>query len=129
MARLKFYARGTAQVTDPHAQERGTRRCIGRRWQEVTTGRWAWVPTEKPQETDYHADLVRACKDGDLWPADEATAKACGVGFDPDFGGERTQTIREFKGQAQAATEAPPQNALKAIDTKAGKIAGGKGDS
>lgn len=112
MSRLRFYARGTAQVTDPHAQERGTRRCIGRRWQEVEPGRWSWVPTGEPQECDYHHDLAKACRDGDLWPADEATAKECGAGFDPTFGGEETETIRAFK----AKTKPEP------------KAAGGKGD-
>ena len=32
------------------------------------------------------AEYVKACKDGDLYAADEATAKACGVSFDPTFG-------------------------------------------
>lgn len=123
MARLKFYARGTALVSDPHAQERGIRRFVGRRFQEVSTGRWGWCPTEKGQETDPHPDLIRAVRDGDLWPADEATAKACGVGFDPTFGGERTQTIKDFKAENAEAL------APKASEAKAGKQAGGKGDS
>lgn len=118
MMRLSFYARGTAQVTDPEAQDRGVRRCIGRRWQEITTGRWSWCPTGKPQEVDYHHDLVKACKDGDLWPADIMTAQACGVPFDPTFGGEMTETIRDFKAKMPEAT----------TETKAGKTAGGKGD-
>jgi len=125
MARLKFYARGTALVTDPHAQERGIRRFVARRWQEVATGRWAWCPTEKPQETDAHPDLIRAARDGDLWPADEATAKACGLGFDPTFGGERTQTIKEFK--SEKASE--PAGEKPSAEPKAGKQTGGKGES
>jgi hypothetical protein len=120
MGRLRFYARGTAQVTDVHAQERGVRRCVGRRWQEVTTGRWAWVPTEEPQEIDYHADLVRACRDGDLWAADAATAKECRVPFDPTFGGEVTETIKAFK--AKKADEA------KQVGDGGKPSAGGKGD-
>jgi hypothetical protein len=118
-ARVKFYARGTAQVTDPHAQDRGVRRCVGRRWQEVTTGRWAWVPTEDPQEIDYHHDLAKACRDGDLWAADEATAKACGVPFDPSFGGELTQTIKAYK--ASKTVDAKPAEESK-------KVPGGKAD-
>lgn len=124
MGKLRFYARGTAQVTDPHAQERGLRRCIGRRWQEVEKGRWAWVPTEKPQECDYHHDLAKACRDGDLWPADEETAAALGVGFDPSFGGERTETIREFK--AKKAEE--PTKASEPSKKAEAKATGGKGD-
>ena len=106
-ARLRFYARGTAQVTDPHAQERGVRRCIGRRWQEVTTGRWSWVPTDKPEECDYHHDLVKACRDGDLWPADQETAELLKLPFDPTFGAEPTQTIREFKAKTEPGKTEP----------------------
>jgi hypothetical protein len=123
--RLRFYCRGTALVEDVHAANRTKplRRFIGRRWQEALPGRWVWAPTEQPQEVDYHADLVKACKDGDLWPADEATAKACGVGFDPDFGGERTETIKAFK-EKNAADPAPKADEAP---KKAGS-AGGKGD-
>jgi hypothetical protein len=127
--RLRFYARGTAQVADPHAQERPNpvRRCVGRRWQEVITGRWSWVPTEKPQEVDYHPDLVKAARDGDLWPADEETAKACGCPFDPTFGGERPETIKEFK--ARKAEEAKATETAKAApETKKADAVGGKGD-
>lgn len=99
--RLRFYCRGTAQVPDPHAADRGVRRCIGRRWQEAMPGRWAWVPTGEPQEVDYHHDLAKACRDGDLWPADEDTAATCSVGFDPTFGGEGTQTIKDFKSKSE----------------------------
>lgn len=104
--RLRFYARGTALVADVHAQEHPThpiRRFVGRRWQEALLGRWAWAPTETPQECDYHHDLVRACKDGDLWPADEETAAVCGVPFDPDFGGEETETIKAWKASQNVA--------------------------
>lgn len=121
--KLRFLARGTAQVTDPHAQERGIRRCIARRWQEVMPGRWAWVPTEEPQAVDTHQDLVKACQDGDLWAADEATAKACRVPWDPNFGGEDTDTIKAFKArQAAAAAPAPTKEEKKAAS------ASGKGE-
>lgn len=123
MAKLRFYARGTALVADVHAQEHPThpvRRFIGRRWQEVLPGQWAWCPTEKPQECDYHHDLARACRDGDLWPADEETAKACGAGFDPEFAGEEHETIRKWK-ERNAAAIAPTVPAMKKADAKAGK--------
>lgn len=118
--RLRFYARGTALVEDVHAANRATRpvrRMIGRRWQEVEKGRWAWAPTGAPEEVDYHRDLVKACQDGDLWPADEATAQLCKVGFDPTFGGEATETIKDFKAKAEEPKKA---DAKKADD-------GGKG--
>lgn len=31
--------------------------------------------------------------EGGLWPADEATAIACGVGFDPTFGGDYPELV------------------------------------
>ena len=117
--RLQFYARGTALVADVHAQEHPThpvRRFVGRRWQEVTVGRWGWVPTEEPQECEHHHDLVKAAKDGDLWPADQETAKACGVGFDPDFGGEATDTIKGWK-----ARNAQPSSIAAVEDKSAAK--------
>lgn len=112
--RLRFYCRGTALVTDVDAQARGVRRCIGRRWQEALPGQWAWAPTGKPQEVDYHPDLVKACFDGDLWPADEATAKVCKVSFDPLFGEEPTQTIKEFRAELTAEkAEQPAKKSAK----------------
>lgn len=128
--RLRFYARGSALVADVHAQEHPThpiRRFVGRRLQEVTPGRFGWCPTEAPQEIDYHHDLARACKDGDLWPADEETAKACGVPFDPTFGGEETETIKAWRARAGVAqtTIAPKKTETK---TEAVKGSGGKGE-
>jgi hypothetical protein len=126
--RLRFYCRGTAQVTDVHAQERGVRRCVGRRWQEVLPGRWAWVPTGQPQETEYSADLVKAARDGDLWPADQATAGVCGVAFDATFGGEVAETIKAFKSKVEEDKQpASPAPASESGGGK-GKSGGGKGD-
>ncbi len=130
MARLRFYARGTAQVSDVHAQEHPThpvRRFIGRHLQEVLPGRWSWVPKDTPDETPYHPDLAKACRDGHLWPADEYTAKMCSnsevkVAFDPNFGGELTETIKAFKAK-KAAAEAEPK-AEETIKPAAGR----KGD-
>lgn len=127
--RLRFYCRQTALVEDVHAANRDKplRRMIGRRWQEVLPGRWAWVPTGEAQEVDYHADLVKACQEGDLWPADEATAKACGVPFSEAFDDETTESIKAFKARLAAAS-APPAKVETKDDKKAG-AAGGKGDS
>lgn len=118
--RLRFYARGQAQVTDPHAQERGVRRCIGRRWQEVLPGRWAWVPTEKPQEVLYDHFLADAARKGDLWPADKETADALGIPFDPTYGGEHTETIKDYKAKLEdpAHADEPKKHETPA---KAGK--------
>ncbi len=88
--KLRFYARGTAHVSDFDALERPVplRRFIGRKLQEVAPGRHAFVSTGQAHEVDGRPEIIKAAKDGELWPADEATAKACGVEFDPKFGGE-----------------------------------------
>ena len=105
--RLRFYCKGTALITDPHAQDRGLRRFVGRAWRQIAPpigvgpnahpGTWVWAPTGEVEEIDFHFDLLQACRDGELWAADEATAKTCGVPFDPEFGDEKFQTIRDFK--------------------------------
>lgn len=127
--RLRFLARGTSLVADVHAQEHPThpvRRFVGRRWQEVLPGRWSWVPTGEPQECEYHPDLVDAVKKGDLWAADEESAAFCGVGFDPDFGDEETETIKAWKAK-QASAAAPKKEEPRR--PKAEEKSSGKGDA
>jgi hypothetical protein len=88
--KLRFYARGTAHVSDFDALERPVplRRFIGRKLQEApgAPGRFAFVATGKPDEVSARPEVIKAARDGELWPADEATAQACGVAFDPKFG-------------------------------------------
>jgi len=94
--KLRFYARGTALVSNIDAMEQGTRRFVGRKFEAVKDqpGRFAFVPTGEPEEVPYRHEYARACADGDLWPADQATADAvskamsCDVKFDAKFGGE-----------------------------------------
>lgn len=83
---LKFRARGTALCQDFERLEHAVRRYIGRKFQEVETGSFGFVPTGEAEEVPYRHEYVKACKDGDLYAADEATAAACGVEFDPHFG-------------------------------------------
>lgn len=87
-------------VPDPHGSDMAVqrRRAIGYVHQEVAPGKWAWVATGKVEEHLYHHDLVKAVKDGELFAADEATAKTCGVKFDPTFGGEETTTKKPTGG-------------------------------
>ncbi len=77
-------------VPDPHGTESTPqrRRCIGRRHEQVKPGQWGWVATGKVEEIEYHHDISKAITDGDLWPADEATARACSVKWDPTFAGD-----------------------------------------
>lgn len=106
--RLRFYCKGTAQVPDPKAlMLRGINRCVGRHWQQVAPpvnagpnahpGKWTWIPTGKPDDVEFDFDLLDACRAGDLWPADQETADACGVPFDPTFGYEPFQTIADYR--------------------------------
>lgn len=57
---------------------------------------------ELPWTTEY----VRALRDGSLWPADQATAQAVGVPFDPEFGGEHPLGKPSEKPADQATAQA-----------------------
>ena len=94
---LRFLARGTACVPDPHGAEASPqrRRMVGRKHAEVSKGTWAWVPLESADELPYHHDLIKAVRDEDLWAADEKTAAACGVKFDSLFGAEKQSTKKD----------------------------------
>jgi hypothetical protein len=84
--KLRFRARGNALVQNFARMEAGIKSFVGRKYQEVEPGQWGFVPTGETEEVAYAAEYVKACKDGDLFAADEATAAACGVSFDPSFG-------------------------------------------
>ena len=99
MKTLRFFSRGTAMCFDLEAQDAGVRRYIGRKHDKtlghegkddygnkVMSG--GWPSTSKAQEVPARGEYLMACRDGDLWAADEETAAYCGVKFDPDFGGE-----------------------------------------
>lgn len=86
MKKLRFRARGESLVQNFERLEAGIKSFLGRKFEEVEPGVWGFVPTGKEEEVPYRAEYVKACKDGDLYPADKATADACGVAFDPLFG-------------------------------------------
>lgn len=87
VSKLRFRARGEALVQNNEKLEAGIKQFVGRRLVEVPPDRFAFAPTDTPDEVAYSAEYVRACKDGDLWAADPETAAACGVSFDSTFGG------------------------------------------
>lgn len=58
-------------------QQDGSRRFIG--WTETEPG--VWIPKTEPETIPNNAEYRRAVKQGDLLPADKATADACGVTF------------------------------------------------
>jgi len=93
-SKLRFRARGTALVQNFERLEAGIKSFVGRKFEEVQTDdgpRMAFKPTDEADEVQYCAEYVKACKAGDLWPADEATANACGVSFDPMFGASKPE--------------------------------------
>ena len=92
--KVRVLARGTALVPDFDAMERepAVRRNIGRKYEQVSRGQWGWVPSGNPDLVTKRAEIARALADGDLWPADKATAEwafsitRVRVEFDPTFG-------------------------------------------
>lgn len=74
--KLRFRARGTAlvpnldRITQPPT-------FVGRVYKEVSPGKWGFAPVDEDTEVPYRAEYVKACADGDLYPADEETAAAC----------------------------------------------------
>jgi hypothetical protein len=86
--KLRFRARGEALVQNLERLEAGIKSFIGRKFVQVGPEQWGFDPTGD-EEVAYRAEYVKACKDGDLYPADEATASACSVSFDPYFGGPK----------------------------------------
>lgn len=84
--KLSFRASGTALVQDFDAMEHGIRRYIGRvaidkdgKPTHDPGSVAGWKVKDEPQEVPYRAEYVKAAKDGDLVPADDATAAACGL--------------------------------------------------
>jgi hypothetical protein len=88
---LRFHARPGHCVRYPERRAAGQLyNFIGRKYDATTRDNAA---TDEPFEIDEaHADddtrkaarhLMTKCRDGDLLPADEATARACGVAFEP----------------------------------------------
>lgn len=86
LSKLRFRARGSALVQDFERLEAGVKCFVGRKFKEAEAGRFGFAPTGEDYEVPYRAEYVRACAEGDLWPADKATADACGVDFDSSFG-------------------------------------------
>jgi hypothetical protein len=84
MMKLRFRASGTALVQNHERLDAGVKSFVGRKWQEIEPGHFGFVPTGEAEEVPARAEYAKACRDGDLLPADEATAKYCGVAFESD---------------------------------------------
>ena len=99
--KLRFRARGEALVQNHERLEAGIKSFLGRKFLEVEPGVFGFVPTGEAEEVKYGAEYVKACKDGDIYPADTETAEACGVAFDSTFGVPKAVSVR-------SAEKAPP---------------------
>lgn len=99
--RARVTERGPALVQDFERLELGIKRFLGWRLVSNADGTRAFEETSEVAEVPYRAEYVFACREGDLWPADLETARACGVPFDPKFG-------------ASAPTQQPAVKAEKA---------------
>ena len=82
--KLRFSARGTAMVQNLQKLEANIKSFIGRKYVEVSPGVWGFTPNGV-EEVEYTTEYVRACKEGDLHPADQDTATACGVAYEHDL--------------------------------------------
>lgn len=106
MKKIRVLARGAAMVCDYEALAAGSRRFIGRKHDPSLGPNGGWAALGEAQEVpaagESGVEYVKAVKDRDLWPADEESAKHCGVKFDPEFGGEKADLLGEHKSDADA---------------------------
>ena len=85
---LLVRARGLAIIENHEAAEAGARKFVGRVHDPKLGKNGGWPPDEAPHTVPDRAEYRAAIKHGDLWAADEETAKKCAVDFDPTFGKE-----------------------------------------
>lgn len=90
---LRVYARSHAMVQDFERLEAGIKKFFG--WKLVQKappkdptnpedkGEWAFDMTDEVVEVPNKPEYRKCCQEGSLRPADEATAKACGMPFEP----------------------------------------------
>lgn len=91
---LRVRPRGDALVQDHERLSAGVNAFIGRRMSELEEpGTYGFVPTGEDAEVPYRAEYVKALKDGDLLPADDATAKAAGLSFPDEQQLTRARTL------------------------------------
>lgn len=113
---LNVRARGSALVPVHEAGSTQPRRFVGRAFDASLgqAGGWPFsaepvtVPLFPPSHEHYLEAwhfYYRALKDKELWPADEATAKACGIEFDPSFGGEYSTPISTFTPSVKSSSK------------------------
>ena len=78
---MKVFSSDSAMVADLQALSAGARRFIGRKHDPNAGLAGGWAVLDVPQEVPAIAEYILAVRHGDLLPADEETAKICGVKF------------------------------------------------
>jgi len=123
---LKVRARGDAMVPDAEAMDRGVRAFVG--WvfdRELAIPRESdggWRPRVEPVEVtaEDHAQYLLAIVHGDLWAADEETAKRANrlavakqlppIAFDPTYDGELAELqdyLKDREAEKKVSAPAP----------------------
>ncbi len=80
---LRVLAHEDKSVPNYERLDLGVNCFLGRSFRETEPGRFGFVPTHEIVEVPTRAEYLKALLDGDLSPADEATAKAAGVKYTP----------------------------------------------
>jgi len=78
---LKVKSSVNGLVTNYEAMGGNARRYVGRSFDPTSGPNGGWVLKTEPEEIPYRAEYMQAIRDGDLIPADKATADYCGVKF------------------------------------------------
>lgn len=84
--KLAFYARPGHSCYPAGKKFPGQRNAyIGQAWKKLKDGRVALIHSKEPAEFEAGTEggdrAMKHCQDGSLWPADDATARHCGVPF------------------------------------------------
>jgi hypothetical protein len=138
--KLRFLAKGTAMVPHYEAQKAQVRRFHG--WKhDATLGPQFKVKDDLGRETamtahhggfvkqlgqitavglrsEFAGEYIRHLRDGDLWPADEFTARQAGIKYDPTYGAEHDEAAKarhadELKAAQAMATDSMAGAALE----------------
>ncbi len=86
---LKVRSAPMAMVTNFEALDAKSRRYVGRQFDpsvgeinpETQRPQGGWPLRDEPEEVPFRAEYLQAVREGDLIPADKATADLCGVPF------------------------------------------------
>jgi hypothetical protein len=111
---LKFHAKPGQSCAWPNSYFPGqARRFVGRKFipgdspQAPSRYEATAEPAELSSDAPQAAHLIRKCQKGEIWPADKATAEACGVEFVELARGEDGEWFAASKKPAAPAAPKP----------------------